>query len=140
MIRYKKLPKNIIDLLPQAAEYLKARHDVEFAYLFGGLAAREPSPLSDVDIAVYLAEDTDVVESKLAILEKLADILHTEEIDLVVLNKSSLPICMNILKNHRILVDKKPVVRHSYQSIIMRKYFDYSRLEAGILKRRFYYG
>jgi predicted nucleotidyltransferase len=140
MIRYKKLPKNILELLPQAAKYLKTRHDVEFAYLFGGLAKKEPSPLSDVDIAVYLAEDTDVVESKLSIMEELAGILLTEEIDLVVLNNASLPICMNIIKNHKILVDKKPVVRHSYQSKIMRKYFDYSRFEASILKRRFYHG
>ena len=140
MIRNKKLPKNILELLPQAAEYLKTRQDVEFAYLFGGLAKKEPSPLSDVDIAVYLTDAADVVGSKLAILEELADILQTEEIDLVVLNKSSLPICMNIIKNHKILVDKKPVERHSYQSIIMRKYFDYSRLESGILKRRFYHG
>jgi uncharacterized protein len=140
MIRYKKLPKNILELLPQAAEYLKTRQDVEFAYLFGGLAKKKPSPLSDVDIAVYLTDAADVVGSKLAILEELADILHTEEIDLVVLNKSSLPICMNIIKNHKILVDKKPVVRHSYQSLIMRKYYDYSHLESNILKRRFYHG
>jgi uncharacterized protein len=140
MIRYKKLPKNILELLPQAAEFLKERPDVEFAYLFGGLAAREPSPLSDVDIAVYLTEAGDVVESKLAILENLADILHTEEIDLVILNQSSLPICINVIKNHRLLVDKKPVARYSYQSLIMRKYFDYNRLESCILKRRFYRG
>jgi uncharacterized protein len=140
MIRYKKLPSNILELLPKAAEYLKARQDVEFAYLFGSLAAREPSPLSDVDIAVYLTKNADAIESKLAILEGLADILNTEEIDLVILNQSALPICMNILKKHRVLVDKKPVVRHSYQSIIMRKYFDYSRLESDILQRRFYHG
>lgn len=140
MIRYRKIPDNIQALIPKAATYLQKRKEVHFAYLFGGLAKGAPTPLSDVDIAVYLTEDSDLIEIKLEILEKLVDILHTDEIDLVVLNKSSLPLSMNILKNHTILVDKKPVIRHTYQSLIMRKYFDYHRLESDILKRRFYHG
>ena len=120
MIRNQKLPENILELIPKAAEYLKSRQDVEFAYLFGGLTKRIPAPLSDVDIAVYLSKEADAVQSKLAIFEKLTDILRTDEIDLVVLNRSSLPLSMNILKNHKILVDKKPTTRHAFQSLIMR--------------------
>ena len=51
MIRYSKLPDNIISLLPEAINYLHSREDVFFAYLFGGLVKgkieklRELSPL-----------------------------------------------------------------------------------------------
>ena len=37
-------------------KYLKTREDVLFAYLFGSLSKGMPSPLSDVDIAVFLRE------------------------------------------------------------------------------------
>ena len=59
MIRHSKLPKDILDRIEYAASYLETRNDVLFAYLFGGLSKGEPKPLSDVDIAVYLAENTE---------------------------------------------------------------------------------
>ena len=120
--------------------YLEKQQNVCFAYLFGGLAKGEQSPLSDVDIAVYFSDDSDFIESKLEILEKLTDILRTDEIDLVALNKAPLSLKMNILKNNKILVDKYPEIRHAHQSLTIRKYFDYHRLESEILKRRFYNG
>ena len=140
MIRHSKLPNDILDRIQDAANYLETRQDVMFAYLFGGLSKCEPKPLSDVDIAVYIADEAACTQAKIEIVEKLVDILGTDEIDLVVLNQSSLSLSMNILKQNQILVDKNPFMRHLYQSLTMRKYFDYNRLESAILKRRFYHG
>ena len=140
MIRHSKLPEDIIDRIQYAADYLETRKDVLFAYLFGGLSRGEPKPLSDVDIAVYLSENAKSVQVKCDIIEKLVDILNTDAVDVIILNQSSLSLSMNVLKNNRVLVDKKPFLRHSYQSLIMRKYFDYHQLESNILKRRFYHG
>jgi predicted nucleotidyltransferase len=56
MIKYQKLPENILKLLPGSRDYLELHPKVLFAYLFGGLAKGKLQPLSDVDIAVYLAE------------------------------------------------------------------------------------
>ena len=140
MIRHSKLPKDILDRVRNAADYLETRNDVLFAYLFGGLSKGEPKPLSDVDIAVYLSENAECIQAKSEIIEKLSDILRTDEIDVIILNQSALPLSMNVLKQNRLLVDKKPFMRHAYQSLIMRKYFDYHHLESNILKRRFYHG
>jgi uncharacterized protein len=140
MIRHSKLPKDISDRIQYASQYLEKRKDVIFAYLFGGLAKGAATPLSDVDIAVYLDEGVDCIEAKLDILEDLIDILNTDEIDLIVLNQSSLPLSMNVIRNNRLIVDKQPFTRHAHDSLVMRKYFDYSRLESAILKRRFYHG
>lgn len=138
MIRHSKLPKNILDRIQYAANYLETRSDVLFAYLFGGLSKGEPKPLSDVDIAVYLSENAECIQAKSEIIENLVDILRTDEIDVIILNQSSLSLKMNVLKNNRVLVDKKPFLRHTYQSLIFRKYFDFNKFESNILKRRFY--
>lgn len=90
MIRYSKLPKDILDRIQDAANYLETRHDVSFAYLFGGLSKGEPKPLSDVDIAVYLSENAECFQAKSEIIENLVDILITDEIDVIILNQSSL--------------------------------------------------
>jgi hypothetical protein len=111
-----------------------------FAYLFGSIAKGKRQPLSDVDIAVYLKQGANVVECKLEILGKLIDILQTDEIDLVVLNAANLPLVINVLKSKKIIVDKEPYIRHIFESLAMRKYFDFSIKEAAILQRRYLHG
>lgn len=137
MIKYQKLPQDINQLLPAAESYLQSHHNVLFAYLFGSLAKGNPTPLSDVDIAVFLRPGVKSAENKLELLGRLIDILKTDEIDLVVLNTANLPLVMNILKNKKILVDNNPFVRHNFESLAMRKYFDFSIKEAAILRRRY---
>lgn len=111
-----------------------------FAYLFGSLARGKPRPLSDVDIAVFLSENANFPEKKMEIFGKLADILKTDEIDLVILNSAPLVLQMKILENKTIIADNDPFARHSYESLVMRKYFDFSITEKNILERRFLRG
>ena len=126
--------------MPLVTAYLKSNSHIIFAYLFGSLAKRKQQPLSDVDIAVYLKQGANVAECKLAILGRLIDILRTDEVDLVVLNAANLPLVINILKNKIIIVDKEPFARHIFESLVMRKYFDFSIIEAAILQRRYMHG
>ena len=140
MIKYSKLPDNIEYLLPAGEAYIKSRKDVLFAYLFGGLARGKPSPLSDVDIAVYLSEDGDVIEKKMEILGKLMDLLETDEIDLVILNSAPLALRMKILESKKVIVDNASFLRHHCESLTMREYFDFSIREMAILERRFFHG
>ena len=137
MIRHKKLPANIEDLVPKALTYLQSVPDILFAYLFGSFGRGKRLPLSDVDIAVYLKDPTTVRERKMEILGALIDILQTEEIDLVVLNSAALPLRMKILETKKVVVDREPFLRHHYESLTMREYFDFSILEKQILNRRF---
>ena len=140
MIKFQQLPDNIELLMPQVIAYMKSNPHIIFAYLFGSLAKGKQQSLSDVDIAIYLKRGANVVECKLAILGRLIDILQTDEIDLVVLNDVNLPLVINVLKNKKIIVDKEPYTRHIFESLAMRKYFDFSIKEAGILKRRYLRG
>ena len=140
MIKLRKLPKNILQLLPGAVKYLESHPKVLFSYLFGSLARGIPSPLSDVDIAIYLKKAEGYAEKKIEILGGLIDILETDEIDLVVLNTANLPLAMGILKNKKLIVDKDPFARHLFESLVMRKYFDFSINESAQLKRRYLQG
>ena len=140
MIKISQLPENILELIPGAAAYLEDHPIILFAYLFGGLARGTPLPLSDVDIAIYLADNLSVNDVKLDVLGHLIDILRTDEIDLVVLNTAGLPLVMNILKSKKIIVDKDPFARHRFESLSMRKYFDFSVKESTQLKRRYLNG
>ena len=137
MIRFHKLPENIEELISKAQVYLQSRADIEFGYLFGSFGRGKPLPLSDVDIALYLKEPADLREKKMEILGVLMDLLKTEEIDLVILNTAPLTLRKKILESKKVIVDHRPFLRHRYESLTMREYFDFSFKETAILERRF---
>ena len=72
MIKYKQLPDNILKLIPKAVGYLQSHPNIIFSYLFGSLSKGKPSPLSDVDIAVFLKkEETNQEEHRLLSMKLL---------------------------------------------------------------------
>ncbi len=68
------------------------------------------------------------------------ELLETDEIDLVILNTAPLTLKMKILEGKNVIVDNDPFLRHRYESLTIRKYFDFSIKEMGILERRFLRG
>ncbi|MCX7698812.1 MAG: nucleotidyltransferase domain-containing protein, partial [Candidatus Goldbacteria bacterium] len=81
MIRFKRLPENIKEKIESLPEFLDKEDDVVFAYLFGGLLRKKLSPLSDIDIAIYIKN-----KKKFDYLEfycRLTDFLETDEVDLI---------------------------------------------------------
>jgi uncharacterized protein len=139
MYRRKPITDENLRLIPKAAEFLRSRQDVLFAYLFGGLAHGRLKPLSDIDIAVFLSNGN-YSAKKMDILGRLTEILQTDEIDLVVLNDAPPALGIRILQNRKILADNAPFERHKYESLTMRKSFDFAIKEQAILKRRFSLG
>jgi hypothetical protein len=137
MIRFKPLPYDIEQRLSLAAEYLRSHPKVVFAYLFGGLACGECRPLSDVDIAVWITGKRNAAKTKLELIENLIDVLGTDEIDLVVLNaQENVPLSAEVLRACKVIVDKAPFERHKFESLTLRKYFDFQPRELNILKTK----
>jgi hypothetical protein len=137
MIKQNKLSIDTPDRLNLLGPLLSADSRIIFAYIFGGLATGKQRPLSDIDIAVYLANCDDKAEVKLDIIGVLSDALKSDEIDLVILNDAPTSLVGRILRKKRLIVDKQPFLRHKFESLALREFFDFSRNEQGILFRRF---
>ncbi len=135
-----RTPNDLEYVIVGATRALSDDPGVLFAYLFGSLARKTISPLSDVDIAVYLDDAADPAERKLEILGKLMDCLGRDDIDLVVLNSASLPLRARIIRDGQLLVDRRPHLRHSFESLALRQHLDFSLFEGAILRRRFALG
>ena len=127
-------------MIERAREVMERRPKVVFAYLFGSLARKTSSSLSDVDIAVYLDDSSDLSREKLDLIGYLMNELGTDEIDVVVLNRAPLPLMARILEKNEILIDRKPFRRQAFESLVLREYFDFSIKEKAILERRFSLG
>ncbi len=135
MIRYKKLPEDILKRINLLTDLFMADPNIVFAYLFGGLLKERPNPLSDADIAVFVknTKKSDYLE----LFNKITNALGTDEVDLIILNTSPLSLTGRILQGRRVLIDKDPFLRHRYESLILRNYFDFKVKEGSILKRRY---
>jgi len=93
--------------------------------------------MSDVDIAVWLTSSRNAANTKLDLLDNLREILGTDEIDLVILNaRENVPLAAEILMACRVVVDKAPFERHKFESLAMRKYFDFQPRELNILEAK----
>ncbi len=138
MIRYKKIPQNIYSKIDNLVEFLSANSEVVFAYLFGGLTKEKQYPLSDVDVALYVKEPERLDYLKLFL--EITGILGTDEVDLIILNSAPVSLSGRILRNRKILVDKDPFLRHRYESLTLRMFFDFYVKEKEIIKRRYHIG
>jgi hypothetical protein len=86
-------------------------------------------------VAVYVKNIKEL--DYLELFGNIANVLGTDEIDLVILNTAQLSLTGRVLQNRKVLVDKNPFLRHKYESIILREFFDFTIKERDILKRRY---
>ncbi len=102
-------------LLPVFERY---RANVVFAYLFGSVARGDVSPLSDIDIAIYLAEENHIsfFDLKLSLHADVSRALKRTDIDLVVLNTvRNEMLTADIIRNGVVLFDRDTEVREDYE-------------------------
>ncbi|MEK7439744.1 MAG: nucleotidyltransferase domain-containing protein [Chloroflexota bacterium] len=84
------------------------KHGVALAYLFGSHAKGTARASSDIDIAVLLPYDTPrskFFDARLALTNELMDLLHKNEIDVVVLNEATPLLSHEILSAGKILYE-----------------------------------
>ena len=137
MIKFESLPADILSRIPEVKRVLAEDDTIVFAYIFGGLAEGKVKPLSDLDIAVYIRDTNDLAEYKINLFDRIANSLGTSELDLIILNTASISITGRILQKKQNLTDKDPLVRHAYESLTLRKYFDFKVKEEKFFSLRY---
>lgn len=131
------LPFDINARLQQARQALEKDPRVVFVYLFGSFSRGRPTPLSDIDIAIYLDRGADVFSAKLDLIGFLMQTLATDEVDIVILNEAPLSLAGRIQQTAQVLVDKDPSQRFAYESLIRRQFADFAIRERAMLFERF---
>lgn len=137
MIRETLLPAGVKDRLETLGPALERCPGVVFAYLFGTAATGRLSPLSDIDVAVYLDDRIDPLEGRLQAIGAVTEHLRTDEVDVVVLNSAPASLKGRILGARQIVCDRDPFRRHRFESQALREFFDFRLFEHRLLRRRY---
>lgn len=125
--------KGLSEIKQKAAQFFSSKPDVRFAFLFGSLAERKDTPLSDVDLAVYVDERVPSQEahefvSKLT--TELMGVLKTNEIDLVLLNEAPPLLRHRILTRGESLFVRDPIQEQRFFVRSLQDYFDTAPLRS----------
>jgi predicted nucleotidyltransferase len=117
-------------LRPKLRESLAGRSDVLAAYLYGSQAEGRANTLSDIDIAVLIRDG--LAKERLwhleeAIAADLRRVLHTDKVDLVVLNLAPLRIRYEVITRGEILYSADDEGRAAFESYPLRRYWDFAK-------------
>ena len=107
------------------------KHHLPLIYLFGSQATGRDSEKSDVDIAVYLNRDLEynIKDLLLDLIYDLSKILHTDKIDLVILNQAPLALQYNVISEGKVIYQSNPETRYEYEMNVVTLYLDFKKYE-----------
>ncbi len=100
---------------------------IKLVYLFGSRATKKVGPLSDYDFAVYLnmKNKKRMFELKYILQDKIARILKTDMVDIIILNNAQSPeLKYSIIKNGKLIYEIEPY-KIIIEPKILNEYFDY---------------
>lgn len=128
MLKFSQKPIEPEKYLPELIEFCKAQGDVIALYLFGSRANGTAGPLSDIDIAILLKQRSkkdDYFKRELFYLGKANEILHTDEVGLVLLNRAPLTIQYGVIMDAKVLYSRDEDARLSFEERIIDEHMDF---------------
>lgn len=102
---------------------------IKLAYFFGSRATGNYGPMSDYDFAFYL-EEKDAMKRfdiRLKLDAAISNFLKTNEVDIVILNDSTMPELNYEIINGKLIYEKEPY-RVVVEPQVIDKYIDFSDL------------
>ncbi len=113
-------------LLKTLKEVMEKEEDVLFAYLYGSYAYGVVHSESDIDVAVYLkpSDIKEYLNKEKRILSALIDRLHTDRIDLRILNVSPLLLQYHVIKEGIPILIKDEQERIDFETRVMNRFFE----------------
>lgn len=131
MIKFEKIKEDVRKYFPELLELFKKDRDVVALYLFGSYGRDDIGPLSDVDIAVLLeprVSSVNYFEKQLRLMRDACHLLHTDEVDLVILNEAPIDLQYAVLESGKLLYARDNPLRIRYETKIIERYLDSTRL------------
>jgi predicted nucleotidyltransferase len=102
----------------------KTTSRIDLAYIFGSRAAGEEGPMSDFDIAV-LFSGTHPSPMRYELSHELKNVLKTDRVDLVVLNKAPIELRYAVIASGIVVYEASVEARVEYEALTLSLYGDF---------------
>jgi len=118
--------QNPSSLIEQLREALDREEGILFAYLYGSAVYDPNLAIGDIDVAVYLkpADMKEYISKEKELTAFLVSKLHTDEIDLRILNGLPLVLKYSILKDGKLLFSRDELQRVDFETSVMIRFLE----------------
>ena len=123
--------KSVETLSEKLRGYFVQRDEIRLVYIFGSIAKGCANELSDIDIAVFISEDSTKnypYGYRAQIITDIMKILKTNSVDLVVLNRASPFLRFQVLRYGKLIFCRSKLERVRFQVRTFNEYNDTKRL------------
>ncbi len=116
---------NVDKELKNLPAFFAAIPEVMTVFLFGSYGTENQTALSDVDFAVYFNKTVDLAE-EMSFLSRLSDVLGTDCVDLVNLNKAPVNIQFKAVSEGKLIYERDYITTCDYVEKVVGIYQDYA--------------
>lgn len=116
---------NLDKQLNQLGGFFAEIPEVVTVFLFGSYGTEYQTALSDIDFAVLFDKKLGIAEEA-AFLSRLSEILGTDRVDLVNLNKAPLNLQFRAISEGKIIYERDYITTCDYMEKVMDLYQDYA--------------
>ncbi len=127
---------SIEDIIKTLSTVFERSGSIRFAYLFGSVAKGEITPLSDIDVAVYLRDvgPEAVFDFKLSLHGDICRALKRNDVDLVVLNTvANNMLIENIIRHGVVIYDLDNDAREDYEVTSLHQAIDFKTQRLAVM-------
>ena len=126
-----------VPILKKTLSIVFQRHkNVLFSYLFGSMAKGEVSPLSDIDIAVYLdnIDPNAIFDMKLSLHADICRALKMNNVDMVILNTLNNDMLIDDIIRHGIVIyDRNTALREHFEIMAIHRAIDFKTQRLAVM-------
>ena len=120
------------EILRHLTSCLETRGEIETVYVFGSFL--EKAPFSDIDLGIMTqVEPQNPIDYEIQMEQELQGEIGFP-VDVRVINAAPVPFVYNIVRHGLLLIDKDSSRRADFESLILRKYFDFQYYRLRYLK------
>lgn len=129
-------------------DYFRRQDDVEFALIFGSTAVGRTTPMSDIDVGVYLRNGEDALkmaERQIDITCAIMQLYRISQVDVVILNIANPFLGFQVLKDGRVVYVRDEKEFYKFKAVSLGRYQDirpmydlYDRIAEESLRRERY--
>ena len=133
MIKDKKININI-EAYRKGIEKICRKHpEIDFLYLFGSQGRGVAGPLSDIDLAIHLDNSIppeSYFQVSMDLMGEFSQVLQTNEVDVVILNRAPLSLQYHIVFEGRLLYERHRLKRILFDTKVIDFFLDTEPLRA----------
>lgn len=140
LLRVTKSKMKITRVQQKQIKKLTKKYPIKVIYIFGSQVTGKIGPLSDYDFAVILDKKVDpdkYYHLNIKILCDFNSIMHSDRVDVVILNRTNSILAMKIISDGLILISTDEIQRIAFEAKTIAHYQDRSYYEERYNKAMF---